>query len=490
MTPAVVNTNVCNLQKLHSSYQDLKRNLDGTVNEIDPVSQIFATLSDNETYTFKDAMAQPDKDDFLKAMIKEANDHHDRKHWEIVKRTEHDNPKTILAIWSFKRKRNPDGSLNKHKARLCAHGGMQKWGINYWETFSPVVNWMSVRVVLILAQLHNLPTRSIDFVLAFPQAELDIPVFMELPMGMEIEGSDKREYIILLKKSLYGLKQASYNWFEKLKLGLEDRGFRASNIDPCIFINKEMIILVYVDDCVLIEKTPGSVDKFIKSMEAGEEKFIFTDDGDLKNYLGVEIERLGNSTLHLKQEFLIQRIIDAVGIDHKKDRLSDNPIVKPLLGKDIDGEERKHSWNYRSVIGMLNYLEKTSRPDLALPVHQCARFCENPKRSHEKAVHRIIRYLKATKDKGIIFSPKRKHNIECYVDADFAGNWDKLDAENAANMLSRTGYIIMIAGCPLVWRSKLQTEIALSTTEAEYIALSQAMREVIPLVTVSLVQPV
>ena len=96
-----------------------------------------------------------------------------------------ENTKTIMSIWSFKRKRYPDGTLNKHKARLCAHGGMQTWGTNYWETYAPVVNWASVRLLLAVAKIHKLPSKSIDFVLAFPQADLEVPVYMELPLGFE-----------------------------------------------------------------------------------------------------------------------------------------------------------------------------------------------------------------------------------------------------------------------------------------------------------------
>ena len=133
---------------------------------------------------------------------------------------------------------------------------------------------------------------------------------------------------------------------------------------------------------------------------------------------------------------------------------------------------------------MLNYLAGSTRPDITFSTHQCARFCNDPKLLHETAMNRIGRYLLGTSDKGIILQPDRDKNIECFVDADFAGNWNKAEAEDAVNMLSRTGYVIQFMGCPILWVSKLQTEIALSTTEAEYIALSQAMREVIPLMTI------
>ena len=158
------------------------------------------------------------------------------------------------------------------------------------------------------------------------------------------------------------------------------------------------------------------------------------------------------------------------------------PAVKPLLFKDIAGKARKHLWNYRQAIGMLNYLASTTRPDIAMAVHQAARFCINPMLSHERAVIRIGRYLRGTMDKGIIICPNKSKGLECYVDADFAGGWNIMDSEDASSVYSRTGYVITYAGCAIHWVSKLQSEVALSTTESEYIALSQAMRDVIPLI--------
>ena len=120
---------------------------DGTLNELHAL--VFATVKGtNETYNFKQAMAESDREDFLAAMVKEIEDHSSREHWELMPRNGMPyGTKTIWSIWSFKRKRHPDGTLNKHKARLCAHGGMQVWGENYWETYAPVVNWLSVRLL-------------------------------------------------------------------------------------------------------------------------------------------------------------------------------------------------------------------------------------------------------------------------------------------------------------------------------------------------------
>ena len=151
--------------------------------------------------------------------------------------------KGILAIWVFKRKRFPYGRINKHKARLCDHGRMQQYGVNYWETHSPTVNCISVSFLMIVAQVLKLDTQAIDFVLAFPQAKLGVPVYMELPAGMDLagHGKDSSKYLLKLKRSLYGLKQASINWHCKLKTSFEDRGFLESLSDPCVFIMKDMI---------------------------------------------------------------------------------------------------------------------------------------------------------------------------------------------------------------------------------------------------------
>ena len=466
---------------LHS--QRVNTHFDGTLNAIHH-AVLTVAAGDNDTYTLKDVFKQEDKAEFIGAMRKEVADHESRNHWTVLPRSEIPaGTKTILSIWSFKRKRYPDGRVLKHKARLCAHGGMQTWGENYWETYAPVVNWLSVRTLMALSIIHDLETRSIDFILAFPQAELDVDIYMELPYGFDIDGS--KRFILKLNKNLYGLKNASHNFWMLLKSGLEARGYeKQSNADSCVFIGKDSIVLVYVDDCIVISKRGStSADDLIKALKEGHENFDFTDDGDLDKYLGVDVKRHKDGRIELTQTHLIQRFLEVIGLDKDKVNPRTTPALKPLLFKDLDGLSRKYIWNYRQAIGMLNYLASTTRPDISMAVHQAARFCIDPKLSHEKAVIRIGKYLIGTDDKGMIFRPDPTKGLECFVDADFAGGWNKADAIDAGAVLSRTGYVLTYAGCPLTWCSKLQSEIALSTTEAEYIALSQALREVIPLIT-------
>ena len=139
-----------------------------------------------------------------------------------------------------------------------------------------------------MAKIHGLPSRSIDFVLAFPQADLEVPVYMELPLGFDAPDNESRKfYVLRLNKSLYGLKQAGYNWFAKLSNGLEDRGFVQSSVDPCVFFGKGCIVLTYLDDCIIVADSMIRIDELLKSLHGGDENFVLQDEGSIDKYLGV-----------------------------------------------------------------------------------------------------------------------------------------------------------------------------------------------------------
>ena len=208
-------------------------------------------------------------------------------------------------------------------------------------------------------------------------------------------------------ENLYGLKNALLNWFEKLKEGLEARNLCQSEVDSCVFIRNNCVVLVYVDDCIIISPEMKVINTFVESMQNVSEKFILADDGDLVRFLGVEIDYKDNGSIEMTQSHLIQRILDLCGIDSEKVNERHTPVGKPLLHKDLKGLPRKQQWNYRSAVGMLGYLTGTSRAELAMAVDQCARFNNCPMLSHERAIIRICRYLLLTKDKGMIYRPNR-----------------------------------------------------------------------------------
>ena len=478
-------------------YNDfLERNFDGSSNQTSPLAQIYlSSQANNETYTLKEMVREPDKDKFIEAMEDEVASMFQEKIWKAVpKRIMTDHYKAqratglevkrhqIMMIWSFKRKRHPDGSLNKYKARLCCHGGQQQWGVNYWDTYAPVVSWSSIRILMTIAKLHNFHTKSVDFVQAYPQAELKSTIFLRSPPGVEL-ATDNEEMVLQLIRNLYGLKDAGRTWYEHLTDGLDAMGFIPTASDPCILINGTDIIILYVDDCVIISRTKADADKIYKELE--RRKFKLTDEATLEEYLGLVINHNKDGSFRVSQPLLIERILGSIP-GMKDARSAKSPAVSgTVLTKDEDGGKRLESWNYRSVIGMLNYLVNCSHPEMSFAVHQCARFCNDPKRSHEQAVKRILRYLLHTKrigEQGIVFKPDRNKSIDTYVDASFAGEWNTAWSDEPSSVMSRTGYIILYANCPIIWTSKLQTEIALSTTESEYIAFSQALRDVIPLI--------
>ena len=190
---------------------------------------------------------------------------------------------------------------------------------------------------------------------------------------------------------------------------------------------------------------------------------------------------MGDGTgVHLTQKGLISKIINVTGMQGCNP--NHVPATQVALGSDPDGDPMHEIWSYSSVIGMMLYLSTNTRPDITFAVSQVARFCSAPKQSHASAVKTIVRYLAATKDQGTIMRPTGELNVDAFCDADFAGLHGREPDHSPISVRSRTGYIICLGNCPLVWKSQLQTGVtALSTLEAEYIALSQCMRVLIPL---------
>ena len=430
-----------------------------------------------DTPTFAQAMNGPHREEFKEAMVKEIDDITAQGAWTPILRSEMPfGAKLFPGTWAFRIKRFPDGRTRSFKARYNIRGDLMRHGVDFTDIpYAPLVAWSTVRLMLVVGCLLDLYTCCVDFTSAFAQSPLHDDLFIELPKGSHPELV--ADYVLRLEHSLYGHPGSPHAWCEYLAEGLIKRGFVRSPNDPCLFVHPDMVCITYCDDCLWWSPDQTKLEAMLDDLS--KEYPLKFETGDVHSYLGVEVKREA-SNLYLTQTGLIDDVLASTGLTASAPTPTPSTIVP--LGPDEDGEPIQETWSYPSVIGKLNYLANNTRPDIAFAVHQCARFTHRPKRSHEVAVKRIIRYLKGTSTMGLIYHTDQiPLTLDCYVDADFAGLWGSMDPEDPTCVKSRSGYVILFGNAPLIWASKLQTEVAMSTMEAEYIAMSTSMRELIPM---------
>jgi hypothetical protein len=263
--------------------------------------------------------------------------------------------------------------------------------------------------------------------------------------------------------------------------GLIELGYKRSIIDPCVYYRGKMVFMIYVDDGIFAGPDKGEIERLFKELQA---KFNITDEGDLTEYLGVLVEKQPDGRTKLSQPQLIEQILSDLWFNDKTKSKATPAPGGQVLERELGAKLMKDEFHYQSVIGKANFLEKSTRPDIVVAVHQCARFSSDPKQSHAGAERYLVRYRQGTKDEGIYLDPNDDKSFECWLDADFLGQYVKeaKDMElDAITAKSRTGFIITYAGSPITWTSKVQRDAALSSTESEYIAMSEAFCVLIPM---------
>ena len=436
-----------------------------------------AHSSDPDIPSIGEAMRGPHREEFLEAMKDEIRSLEKYNTWTLVRRASlPEGVKPLPSMWVFCIKRYPDGGFCKTKARFCVRGDKQVAGIDYFEKYAPVVSWSTVRLLLCISISNNWKTRQVDFSNAFVQAELKEDVYVTLPAMFADE--NETDVVMKLNRSLYGLVQAPMHWYNHLRKSLGDVGLKVSNLDPCLFFGDGMIVLVYVDDCLFFGPDLGKIDNTIKQLRNNGLTLTVEDD-DAYAFLGVDVKPNNKGGFTMTQEGLTKKVLRTTGMEDSNRKAT--PAATAPIGSDEAGAPFRESWGYASVVGMLLYLSSNSRPDIQYAVHQCACFTHSPKNSHADAIKRICRYLAGTQGKGLEFTPTKNIELNCYVDADFSGLYNYEPDQDPVCVKSRTGYVITLGGCPVTWVSKLQSEIALSTLEAEYIALSTSMRDLLPM---------
>jgi hypothetical protein len=388
--------------------------------------------------------------------------------WDLVKLPSGRKP--IGCKWVFKVKRDKDGKIERFKARLVAKGYAQKYGIDYDETFSPVVRFSSIRALLAFSVQNDMLIHQMDVVTAFLNGNLKEEIYMEQPPGYLQPG--RENLVCKLKKSLYGLKQSPRCWNNAFRQHMESIRFQQSSADPCVFIQTEdtsvTIVAVYVDDLIIITKTPAKMEQVKINLAA---KFKMKDLGPLHYCLGITIDQDNErKCLWLHQRQYISAILEKYGLSQANSATTPAD-VNVKLEKDDGVSKVVDPIRYQSMIGSLLYAANATRPDIAQAAGAVSRFNTRPNESHLTAVKRIFRYLKGTVDLALKYERKEDAALIGYSDADWAGDQD--------DRHSTTGNLFVMSGSPVSWLSKKQPTVSLSTSEAEYVALSKATQEAV-----------
>jgi hypothetical protein len=375
----------CNMAYLSELHTDQDT---GELDISDPRVYAAKPNSDPDMPTFHEAMKGDDAEHYLEAMRIEVTSLLAQITWKSNPRSLAS--KVIKSTWVFKLKRLPDGTPSKYKARLCVCGDLQTEGVDYFETYAPVVHWSTVRMLLTLVLREGWATRQVDFTNACAQAEVGETIFVEPP---KLFGSKSGKDVVLkLLKSLYGLKQAPRTFYEKLAAGLIERGYTQSEIDPCLFMKSGIICVVYVDDTIFAgpesDKLATEINSRGVSNDENQHSFQLRDEGEVGDFLGIRIAKQGDGVFLLTQTGLIEKVIKAGGMDTA--HLVRTPASTTALGSDKDGDVFNEDWEYVTVVSMLMYLAANTRPDIAYAVHQAARYTHAPKASHAAAVKQIL----------------------------------------------------------------------------------------------------
>ncbi|KAK8914629.1 hypothetical protein KSP39_PZI023850 [Platanthera zijinensis] len=413
------------------------------------------------------------------AMEEELHVINKNKTWELAELPAH---KTAIGLkWLFKIKHKEDGSVLKYKARLVAKGYAQKPDSDYFETFAPVARFESIRMLLALAAENNYHVYQLDVKSAFLNGEIKEEIYVQQPEGFVVPNESSKVY--KLKKALYGLKQSPRAWNSKIDASLLRLGFTKTDYEPALYIRHTqdglyISLCIYVDDLLITGSDAIGIATIKEKLQA---EFEMTDLGHVKYFLGMQIARNNLGILITQTKYSDDLLIK---FNMEAAKPASTPMAAGEKFMKEDGEEKVNEEEYRSLVGSLIYLTNT-RPDIEFAVSIVSRFMHSPSIKHLAAAKRILRYIKGTRGYGLSYSredttkegreikekEKRNkiYNLQGYSDSDWGGCFD--------DRRSTSGHIFFLNNMPISWSSRKQKTVALSSTEAEYVSLTEAARE-------------
>ncbi|KAJ0480794.1 putative RNA-directed DNA polymerase [Helianthus annuus] len=412
---------------------------------------------------FKDAVKDPN---WVSAMNDEIQALHRNHTWDVVDRPKNRN--VVGCKWIFKIKYKSSGEIERYKARLVAKGFSQKEGIDYEETFSPVIKLVTVRCIVALAVQNNWNLYQLDVNNAFLYGDLNEDVYMSLPEGYE--GND-RSKVCKLNKSLYGLKQAPRMWNEKLVGVLLSSGFVQSKCDTSLFVkNKDkvfIVLLVYVDDIVVTGNSLSEIEKVKQRLKS---QFLIKDLGLLQYFLGIEVLTCDKGLCLSQRKYCTDLLAEygMLGCKPVSIPIDQSHVVNTLL--ENNSGPLQNITGYQQLVGKLIYLSHT-RPDISYAVHVLSQFMHSPTEGHLKLAFHLLRYLKSAPGKGLLFSKSQSFNLTVFADSDWA--------KCLVTRKSVTGFCVFLGNSLVSWKSKKQSTVSRSSAEAEYRSMCAAACEAV-----------
>lgn len=425
----------------------------------------------SEPGSYGQAMSGPDKQLWLEAVNKELGSLKDNGTFEEVDASTVKG-KVLHSRWVFTKKHEADGSV-RHKARVVARGDRQRDGIDFSEVYAPTPSGVVFRTMFAIAAAHDYELDQMDATTAFLNAPVKEELYMYPPEGYVVQraGASAGTIVLRLRRSLYGLKQAPRAWNSLLSDWLRAEGLQQSSVDQCLwFIPGKLWVAFWVDDFLVMGVDAAAKDAFKAAIS---KQFKMRDMGPIQQFLGMTVTRdRAARTLSIVSVKHIDEMLERYNMTDAKPALT--PLEhKAVLRACVDESERVGpEVPVRGLIGSLLYVAMWTRPDIAFAVSQVARFQAKPGRHHWECAKRILRYLKGTRTTGLTYSASgssRPPVLQGYVDA----SW----GEDLDTRRSQTGYVFVLGNAAVSWKSKLQPTVALSSTEAEYMALGAAACE-------------